>query len=354
VRGDRSTRDATAAAPDAARADRGRAPVFVVGCPRSGTTLLYHMLLSAGGFANYRAETHVFDLLMPRYGHLRSRRMRRRLAEDWIRSTFFRKSGLDADVARRRILDAHDGGELLCSLMTAVARAQRVSRWADCTPGHLLHLPEIERTIPHARIVHIVRDGRDVALSLDRLGWIRPLPGDHTDPIVVAATFWMWMVRRGCTAGRSSALTYMEIRFEDLVARPRETLRRLGEFIEHDLDYDRIRRRAVGSVRRPNTSFDDADSSGFDPVGRWRRSLTAERLARLERITGDALIEFGYDLATDSSEREAVPSTWALRAAIYRSVYAVKHAAKTHTPLGRLLTSTRMGNRDGGTRDLMS
>ena len=47
---------------------RSRAPVFVVGSPRSGTTLLYHMLLSAGRFAIYRAETHVFNVLVPRFG----------------------------------------------------------------------------------------------------------------------------------------------------------------------------------------------------------------------------------------------------------------------------------------------
>ena len=47
---------------------RSKAPVFVLGCPRSGTTLLYHMLLSAGNFAVYRAESQVFNLLEPRFG----------------------------------------------------------------------------------------------------------------------------------------------------------------------------------------------------------------------------------------------------------------------------------------------
>jgi hypothetical protein len=47
---------------------RNDAPVFVVGCPRSGTTVLYHMLLSAGGFAVYRSESNVFNLLVTRFG----------------------------------------------------------------------------------------------------------------------------------------------------------------------------------------------------------------------------------------------------------------------------------------------
>ena len=55
-------------------ASRKKAPVFVLGCVRSGTTLLYHMLLSAGGFAVYRAESNVFNLLEPRFGDLSVRR----------------------------------------------------------------------------------------------------------------------------------------------------------------------------------------------------------------------------------------------------------------------------------------
>src|SRR6267378_2328931 len=55
---------------------RSEAPVFVLGCPRSGTTVLFHMLLSAGNFAVYRAESNVFNLLVPRFGGMRSARDR--------------------------------------------------------------------------------------------------------------------------------------------------------------------------------------------------------------------------------------------------------------------------------------
>jgi hypothetical protein len=51
---------------------RKTAPVFVLGCPRSGTTVLYHMLLSAGNFAVYRTESNVFNLLVPRFRGMRS------------------------------------------------------------------------------------------------------------------------------------------------------------------------------------------------------------------------------------------------------------------------------------------
>ena len=65
---------------------RSKAPVFVLGCPRSGTTLLYHMLLSAGNFVVYRAESQVFNLLEPRFGDLRVDRNKAALLEAWEHS----------------------------------------------------------------------------------------------------------------------------------------------------------------------------------------------------------------------------------------------------------------------------
>src|SRR6266536_1366935 len=60
--------------------------VFVLGCPRSGTTVLYHMLLSAGDFAVYRSESNVFNILVPRFGDLRHKKNRRELLDHWFRS----------------------------------------------------------------------------------------------------------------------------------------------------------------------------------------------------------------------------------------------------------------------------
>src|SRR6059036_4231479 len=83
---------------------RGLAPVFVLGCVRSGTTLLYHMLLSAGGFAVYRAESNAINLLEPRFGDLSVRRNKEKLMEAWLNSKLFRVSGLEAESIREKII----------------------------------------------------------------------------------------------------------------------------------------------------------------------------------------------------------------------------------------------------------
>src|SRR5207253_7850464 len=83
---------------------RSKAPVFVLGCPRSGTTVLYHMLLSAGDFAVYRWESNVFNLLVPRFGGMRSTSDRRELMRCWLKSSLFRVSGLDAAQIEAKIM----------------------------------------------------------------------------------------------------------------------------------------------------------------------------------------------------------------------------------------------------------
>src|SRR5215467_7685362 len=77
------------------KTERSKAPVFVLGCGRSGTTLLYHMLLSAGNFAVYRTESNIINLMEPRFGDLSVARNRRRMLKAWYNSRLYSLTGLD-------------------------------------------------------------------------------------------------------------------------------------------------------------------------------------------------------------------------------------------------------------------
>ncbi|MFN2400259.1 MAG: sulfotransferase [Gemmatimonadaceae bacterium] len=317
--------------------ERRHAPVFVCGFPRSGTTLLYHMLLSSGNFAYYRTETWVFDMIVPRFGDLRRLETKERLLRLWLQSSFFRLSGLDPDGFRQRVLaECQDGGDFLEILMGSIAASQGVERWAECTPTHLLYIPEIKRTIPDALFVHMIRDGRDAALSYEKQGWVHPLPGDRQHTLLVAGLYWEWMIRRGRALGQTIPTDYTEVRFEDLIARPRETLSRIGEFIEHDLDYDKIQSVAIGSVTKPNTSFSAPDSEGFNPVGRWRNLFSPDKAQAFEALVGPFLRELGYDLTT----RDERPGLTQRRLrATYPAYFAARHWLKASTPLGKFLVN---------------
>src|SRR5215475_10456296 len=95
-------------------AGRSLVPVFVLGCGRSGTTFLYHMLLSAGNFAVYRVESNVINLLEPRFGDLSVSAHRRRLLEAWYNSRLYTLSGLDKEeIAGKVMAECRNGGDFL-------------------------------------------------------------------------------------------------------------------------------------------------------------------------------------------------------------------------------------------------
>lgn len=332
----KSPRERRPAADESAAARRNKAPVFVLGCPRSGTTLLYHMLLSAGDFAVYRAESNVFNLLAPRFGGMGSEADREELLKVWLRSKLFRVSGLKADEISHRILtECRGGGDFLRIVMEEVACQQGVRRWADCTPDHLLYMEEIKRHIPDALFIHIIRDGRDVALSYVQQRWSHPLPWDLDESLAVAGLYWEWAVGKGREQGKLLGADYQEVRFEELIADPQKTLARLGLFIDHDLDYDRIQRAAIGSVHQPNSSFGDTSEGSFNPVARWKTKMSAEQIAAFENLVGASLLDLGYGLHSAATPARTL-RTARLRTT-YRAMFEAKHWMKA-TPLGRFIS----------------
>jgi len=316
---------------DNAGKDRNHAPVFVLGSPRSGTTLLYDMLLSAGGFAVYLAESNVFNLLAPRFGDLSSRGNRERLLEAWLDSKLFRASGLNAELIRHKILEnCQTSGEFLRIVMGEICALQGVRRWAENSPEGMLYLPVIKQLIPEALVVHIIRDGRDVATSLGRLRYVRAFPWESRHSLLGCGLYWEWIVQQGRSFGRSAGADYMEIHFEDLLAQPEETLGQVSRFIDHPLDYERIRSVAYGSVSKPNSSFRaETPTDKFNPVGRWKKSFSQEQLLRFEQLVGQTLQELGYALATDGAQKQLSLGLQATRL-LHRSYFAGKLAYKNN------------------------
>lgn len=314
----------------------GSRPVFVLGCPRSGTTVLYHMILSSGGFAGYPFESDTFRILGPKFPTLTSLRNRRRLLEFWSRSSNGSQSGLSrSDIESRVLQECQNIGDFLRIAMEEMCRKKGVHRWAEKTPDHVLSISEVKRLIPDALVVHIIRDGRDAALSLANFGRIRPYLCQRGSKLLSFGLYWKWLVRKGRAAGQRIGRDYYEVRYEDLMDKPQETLARLGDFIGHKLDYDRITQVAVGSLTKPNTSFTNLPSPrNGSAVGRWRLQYSLEELAAFEALVGDCLEEMGYPLSTSPNQR---PGTWFSHglSAFYVSQLELKYQLKSHTPLKR-------------------
>ena len=321
--------------------DRAHSPVFIVGCARSGNTLLYHTLLSTGAFAYYRGEPAVFDLIAPKFGSLASQPTRERIMALWLKSRMFRISGLDPEVIREKIVrDCRSRGDFLRIMMDEIARSQGLDRWAVWGPDNLLCMSAIKAEIPDALFVHIIRDGRDVTTSLARENWIRPFPWDRDQGLLVAALHWRWKVEYGRASGRQLGSDYLEVRYEDLVLRRQSTFDRIGNFVAQVLDHNHIDQNPVGTLSTPNSTFsDEIAEHRFQPIERWRRHLSAKELATVEIAIAPLLQELGYTLSSPTckaSTRERIAQL------LYPRFSDAKRWLKFHTVFGRMTSMQRL------------
>jgi hypothetical protein len=291
--------------------------------------------MSADGFAVYRGYLPIYKMLIPRFGTMEKMENRRKIMETWLRSKGFRRSDLDPNQLMELAVNAfHTGGDFIRGVMGAIARNQGVDRWAVYDPDNVLYIPRIKADIPEALFVHIIRDGRDIALSLKKMGEFRPLPWDRkSGSLLATALYWEWTVHKGRKYGSQIPDDYIEVHYEDLVRNPASTLATLGAFLHHDLDYERIRS-AINRLKS-NSSFVEEEKGRANPVQRWKEKLSTRDIAAIEALVGSCLEEFGYPLATPQSEREpGLQEKW--MRAVYSLFLDAKLALKIKTPLGRM------------------
>jgi hypothetical protein len=311
--------------------------VFVTGCHRSGTNLLYDHLLSSGAFAVYRGYLPVHKVLIPRFGRLGRIQNRKKVLSVWLKSKGFRRSELDPEDLRRKILaECRNGGDFIRIHMDEIARRQNVGRWAVYDPDALVHMRTIKKEMPDTLFLHIVRDGRDVALSLKKMGGFKPFPWDRENrSLAETALYWRWVVEKGRKYGQEIPADYAEIHYEDLICNPRKALDELGRFLDEDLDYEKIQRAALGRLRESNSSFQEDAELMKHPVQRWKERLSGAEISELEALIGDSLQKFGYALTSPQPLRRIGHLGRVVRR-LYPALLDTKVWLKTRTPLGRL------------------
>jgi hypothetical protein len=172
----------------------------------------------------------------------------------------------------------------------------------DKTPGYVRRLPLLHELFPEARFVHLIRDGRDVALSA--LGWRRAsklaarLSTWNAHPVPTAAHWWERHVRSGREAGASlGSRTYAEVRYEALIVDPAGEVESLCAFLELPFDAAMLRFHEGRRRREPGLSAKKAWLPPTPGLRDWRREMSAEDVERFEAVAGDLLDELGYPRA---------------------------------------------------------
>jgi len=315
--------------------EEAKYPVFVVGSSRSGTTLLFSFLLASGEFPLYEeGETHLAECRR-KYGDPRRDANFRRFLNDWFRSLQFRRSGLDAtEFATEAWQNRQSYEEVMGLFMNRMARLEEKPRWAEKTPANVFHMERLAAAFPEARFVHVVRDGRDVALSIRRLGWTGTQSGRPIKQLICAAKNWERAVVAARASGRHLGDRYLEVRYEELVATPEPVLARVREFTGAEIPESAADSAGVGALREGFSAFDEK-MSGLSTRGlyRWKSALKPDERVALSATIGSTLRELGYE---DEPLEGAGARSWLARAeAAGCSGWArTKNWLAEHTPLG--------------------
>lgn len=263
-------------------------PVFIVGAPRSGTTLLVRLLRKYFNI-NFGAESQFivhFYKRLHKLGNLSDPRnmdrLIRKVAQERCVARWKRQYGfsLDIDLLKREIREPTFRG-LLDGIYGQFAKFAGRKRWGDKYPPHCLDMPVLEALYPEAQYIHIVRDGRDVALSFQHVDF-------GPKNFMQAAFLWKRYVLSAQKFGRTICKTrFHEIRYEALLQEPIRVMTDLARFVQIEEGFQdvvtRIKQQILEDLLTDNSL-------------KWKKGLTESQVQKFEKGAGDLLESLGYEV----------------------------------------------------------
>ena len=273
-------------------------PVFVVGCGRSGTTML-RLMLDVHPDLAIPSETHVIPSLWRQRRRFETdgRFDAAKLTDHLLHEFRIERWEIPEATIRRRVdaLTEPTYASVWEAFFKAYADHQGKRRWGDKTPAYVIDIPLLSELFPTARFVHLVRDGRDVSQSLVESDMF-------PDRLVKAAEYWSILVRKGREFGTAlEPGRYLETRYEELVADPEPELRRICDFLDLSFQpamlafHERADEKIGEDPRKLHESVHKPATTGLRS---WERDMDPRDVAVVEAIGGRTLRDFGYPLST--------------------------------------------------------
>lgn len=287
-----------------------RGAPFVVGVSRSGTTLL-RLMLDAHPELAIPPETHFVPKAIKVCA--KADDPRRTFLDIVTSSARWHDHHIDEDLLREKLdgMEPFDVGEALRAFYETYAERVSKRRWGDKTPMYVRHMKAISRALPEARFVHLIRDGRDVALSATKA---KMGPGT----VQAWAERWRSQIEQARAARGALEGKYTEVRYEDLVSDPETVLKRVCAFVSLSwapvmLEYHRraperireLNNDLPGRGERPGRRGEErvamhaltGSPPRVDRIGAWKTEMTAEEVGRFEEVAGETLVRLGYERA---------------------------------------------------------
>jgi hypothetical protein len=294
---------------------------FIVGCPRSGTTLLGRMVDAHPDIAVIHEGRFAPDWYERRRGLTAAGLVTPELIGSLLGHPPFK----NVSVGREELEGLLDGGapgtyaDFVAGIFDLHGRAHGKRLVGDKTPHYVRSLPTLHSLWPAAKIVHLIRDGRDVTQSA--LGWrkvterggsVARFSTFRDDRVATVACWWEWLVRLGREDGAAiGPAGYHEVRYEALVADPDATVREICAFA--GIPYEPSMLDYAGAV---DVSTKAHQQRLLTPpttgVRSWRDDMSAADAAGFEAVAGDLLRELEYDvtLQRSSGARTTLTRAW--------------------------------------------
>ena len=268
--------------------------IFIVGCPRSGTTLLQQMLDAHPEIA-VAPETHFMRLFWKSrndYGDLTKEHNYQQLLNQITALPEFLEMELDAQEFSKAAWQLERNYAAIFQLLLGqFAQCRGAKVVGEKTPNHVLYMPAIQTLFPDARFIHIVRDPRSVVNSWRSVPWSKgTVSGD--------AEMWRYYVSAPQRKPPKGHNTLFTLPYEKLVVEPDVSLRSLCQFIGLKfepvmLDYHQNQTTLVNTEREP------WKGNAVKPVNqasltKWQEQLSPQEVAAIESITWFEMQRLGY------------------------------------------------------------
>ncbi|WP_259167945.1 sulfotransferase family protein [Salinibacter ruber] len=247
--------------------------IFILGAPRSGTTLVQLVVKSHSRLCTHGTESGIFT-----YRDLFDRN----------RNPF----GLDREVLHRQREKCESIVEFFDACVQEVLDEKGTDCFVEKTPQHIKHLGFLTQHFPNSYFIHVYRDGRDCYCSA-RSGQ-PPLP--RSESVEQFARYWQRCIQsRSAVADASQVL---DVQYEKFTSRPEEGLRRIMDFIGLDVESQQLESEErekdprTGAPRHSKLTEEISTRS----QGRWTSEMNKEEMETFEGIAGEELRYLGYKL----------------------------------------------------------
>lgn len=303
--------------------------VFIVGCQRSGTTLLRRMVDANPHIAIVHESRWVPGWFERRIGMTPEGRVTPEIIPLLLDNPRFALMEIEHQDLEDLLAD--NGSMPYTVFMTGVydlyGKKRGKNLVGDKTPSYVRSIPTLHHLWSDARFVHIIRDGRDVCLSA--MNWKsggelrRRFVPLHEEPVTTTAAWWDWLVRSGREAGETLPPNlYHEVRYESLVSDPAAECESLCDFLDLPYDEAMVRFHEGRERPKPGRSAKNAWLRVTPGLRDWTTDMSPRDIERFEATAGELLDELGYERAAPHPGSKGLTTSQAVREAFARELLA--------------------------------